>query len=149
MRRTCLLVLAVALASALFCSVSAAGSLSTVRNAEGRPVGYVAGSRSGNVYDASRLMAGEFGPTDEEVFVFRGTPEPFGLVDRASSNRFLVRTSGPSARAQGRALRTGPGRKWTLQRRVRGTWKTRGRVSSSASSWAAGAGCDGGVMADR
>jgi hypothetical protein len=140
MRRTLPLALVSLVAVAVLGLTATVATAATVRDSGGATVGSVKGLTNGHVWDAAGARVGYFGlQDDEEVFVFhQAATEPYALVDKASSTRYLVRTAAMGAvRYGGRAVKSGG--KWILQRKVGGAWKTRGRVATPASGWAAGA----------
>jgi hypothetical protein len=139
MRRALWLALVALIAVAVVGLTATVASAATVRDSGGTIVGSVKGLTNGHVWDASGARVGYYGRTDEEIFVFhQDAAEPYALVDKASSTRYLVRTAAMGAvRYGGRAVKSGA--KWILQRKVSGAWKTRGRIATPASGWAAGA----------
>jgi hypothetical protein len=140
MRRTLSLALVSLIALAVLGTAATVASAATVRDSSGAVVGSVKGSTNGHVWDAAGARVGYYGLQDgEETFVFhQEDSEPYALVDKASSTRYLVRTAamGP-VRYGGRVVKSGG--KWILQRKVSGAWKTRGRIATPASGWGAGA----------
>jgi hypothetical protein len=140
MRRTLSLALVSLIAVVVPGLTATVASAATVRDSGGTVVGSVKGLTNGHVWDASGARVGYYGLQDgEETFVFhQDAAEPYALVDKASSTRFLVRTAAMGAVLYGgRAVKSGG--KWILQRKVGGAWKTRGRVATPTSGWAAGA----------
>jgi hypothetical protein len=139
MRRILSLALVSLIAVTALGLAAAVASAATVRDTGGTVVGSVKGLTNGHVWDGSGARVGYYGRTDEEVFVFhQEATEPYGLVDKASNTRYLVRTAATGAvHYGGRAVKSG--NKWILQRKMSGAWKTRGRISTPASGWGAGA----------
>jgi len=131
-----LLVAAVLLAELIIPVSVQARVTCAARDSAGHSVGTVSAGFLGKVWDHSGAQVGQFGRTDDTLFVFTQSGRFLGFVKRVSRTCFVVLPRS-GAVPQGRAIRWA--RTWVVQKRAHGQLHTKGTVSGRASGWAAGA----------